>query len=183
MATAGAAAEIVREIAGVGAADLAAAAEPLRADCLRLARKVSLLTHLVAEVAEAGEDGAAEPEAAAWVADLLRALQAARRFVALGRGPALCTGAADQVTDGDLLVESNLSCIARFLVRRSWRDSVEHLLRDCAASSLRVLQIVCSFSFRHRGSFPLTISISGKILEIHRVDLSAQPVQLQLFAL
>ncbi|XP_044954908.1 uncharacterized protein LOC123405178 [Hordeum vulgare subsp. vulgare] len=73
-ATAGAAAEIVREIAAVGAADLVAAAEPLRADFLRLARKVSLLTHLVAEVAEAaGEDGAAEPEATAWVANLLRA--------------------------------------------------------------------------------------------------------------
>ncbi|XP_044963376.1 uncharacterized protein LOC123451994 [Hordeum vulgare subsp. vulgare] len=71
-ATAGAAAEIVREITAVGAA----AAEPLRADCLRLARKVSLLTHLVAEVAEAaGEDGTAEPEATAWVADLLRALR------------------------------------------------------------------------------------------------------------
>ncbi|KAE8794522.1 RING-type E3 ubiquitin transferase [Hordeum vulgare] len=64
--TAGAAAEIVREIAAVDAADLAAAAEPLRADCLRLARKVSLLTHLVAEVTEAaGEDGTAEPEATA----------------------------------------------------------------------------------------------------------------------
>lgn len=48
------AAEIVREIAAVGAADLAAAAEPLRADCLSLARKVSLLSHLVAEVAEVG---------------------------------------------------------------------------------------------------------------------------------
>ncbi|KAI4977968.1 hypothetical protein ZWY2020_014522 [Hordeum vulgare] len=48
-ATAGAAAEIVREIAVVGAADLAVAAEPLRADCLRLARKVSLLTHPLAE--------------------------------------------------------------------------------------------------------------------------------------
>ncbi|KAI4975612.1 hypothetical protein ZWY2020_049219 [Hordeum vulgare] len=35
-ATAGAAAEIVREIAVVSAANLAAAAEPLRADCLRL---------------------------------------------------------------------------------------------------------------------------------------------------
>ncbi|KAI4981757.1 hypothetical protein ZWY2020_022249 [Hordeum vulgare] len=106
-ATAGAAAEIVREIAAVGAADLAAAAEPLRADCLRLARKVSLLTHLVAEVAEAaGEDGAAEPEATAWVADLLRALQAARRFVALGRGPALDTGTADQdVNDKNIAVQ------------------------------------------------------------------------------
>ncbi|KAI5005517.1 hypothetical protein ZWY2020_032760 [Hordeum vulgare] len=70
-ATAGAAAEIVREITA------------RRHDCrrhesagLRLARKVSLLTHLVAEVAEAaGEDGAAEPEATAWVADLLRALR------------------------------------------------------------------------------------------------------------
>ncbi|XP_044955110.1 uncharacterized protein LOC123405518 [Hordeum vulgare subsp. vulgare] len=70
-ATARATAEIVREIAAVGAIDLAAAAEPLRADCLRLACKVSLLTHLVAEAA--GEDGAAEPEATAWVADLLRA--------------------------------------------------------------------------------------------------------------
>ncbi|XP_020174763.1 U-box domain-containing protein 11 [Aegilops tauschii subsp. strangulata] len=106
-ATAGAAAEIVREIAAVGAADLAAAPEPLRADCLRLARKVSLLTHLVAEVAEAaGEDGAAGPEAAAWVADLLRALQAARRFVALGRVPALHTGAADQdVNDKNIAVQ------------------------------------------------------------------------------
>ena len=75
-ATTGAAAEIVREITAVGAADLAAAAEPLWAYCLRLARKVSLLTHLVAEVAEAaGEEGAAEPEATAWVADLLRALR------------------------------------------------------------------------------------------------------------
>ncbi|VAI49096.1 unnamed protein product [Triticum turgidum subsp. durum] len=106
-ATAGAAAEIVREIAAVGAADLAAAPEPLRADCLRLARKVSLLTHLVAEVAEAaGEDGAAGPEAAAWVADLLRALQAARRFVALGRVPAVDTGAADQdVNDKNIAVQ------------------------------------------------------------------------------
>ncbi|KAI4975756.1 hypothetical protein ZWY2020_049363 [Hordeum vulgare] len=40
----------------------------------RLRHKVSLLKHLVAEAAEAaGEDGAAEPEATAWVADLLRA--------------------------------------------------------------------------------------------------------------
>ncbi|KAI5009467.1 hypothetical protein ZWY2020_011604 [Hordeum vulgare] len=39
----------------------------------RLACKVSLLTHLVAEVAEAAEqDSTAEPEATAWVADLLR---------------------------------------------------------------------------------------------------------------
>ncbi|KAI5018971.1 hypothetical protein ZWY2020_043859 [Hordeum vulgare] len=60
-ATAGAAAEIVREIAAVGAADLAAATEPLQADCLRLARKVSLLTHPVAEVRLSGvghHDGA-----------------------------------------------------------------------------------------------------------------------------
>ncbi|KAI5004499.1 hypothetical protein ZWY2020_031742 [Hordeum vulgare] len=71
-ATAGAAAEIVREITAVGAADLAAAMSPW-AD--RLRRKVSRHTHLVAEVAEAaGEDSAAEPEATAWVADLLRAL-------------------------------------------------------------------------------------------------------------
>ncbi|KAE8770365.1 U-box domain-containing protein 11-like [Hordeum vulgare] len=97
-ATAGAAAEIVREITVVGAADLAVATEPLRADCLRLAGRVSLLTHPVAEVAEA----------AAWVADLLRALQAARRFIALGSGPALDTGTVDQVTIGDLLVQSNL---------------------------------------------------------------------------
>jgi hypothetical protein len=102
MATVEAAAEIVREIAAVGAADLAAAAEPLRADCLRLARKVSLLPHLLAEVAEAGPPAAEEPDAAAWVAELLRALQAARRFVALGRAPpAAATGAADQVTAGD----------------------------------------------------------------------------------
>ncbi|KAL6635075.1 hypothetical protein ACP70R_027746 [Stipagrostis hirtigluma subsp. patula] len=92
-----AAAEIVREIAAVGAADLAAAAEPLRADCLRLARKVSLLSHLVAEVAEAGEGGAA---GAAWVRELVRALEAARRFVALGRAPpppSSTAGASDQV--------------------------------------------------------------------------------------
>lgn len=94
MATAEAAAEIVREIAAVGAADLASAAEPLRADCLRLARKVSLLSHLVAEVAEAGA-GAWEAESEAWVAELVRALQAARRFVALGRR-APTTGASDQ---------------------------------------------------------------------------------------
>uniref|UniRef100_A0A0A9DC06 RING-type E3 ubiquitin transferase n=1 Tax=Arundo donax TaxID=35708 RepID=A0A0A9DC06_ARUDO len=93
MATAEVAAEIVREIAAVGAADLAAAAEPLRADCLRLARKVSLLSHLVAEVAEAGEEDAA---AAAWVRELVRALEAARRFVALGRAPPPATGASDQ---------------------------------------------------------------------------------------
>lgn len=98
MATAEAAAEIVREIAAVGAADLAAAAEPLRSDCLRLARKVSLLSHLVAEVADAG-DG--EGDAAAWVRELVRALQAARRFVALGRTPApapAAAGASDQVS-------------------------------------------------------------------------------------
>lgn len=92
-----AAVEIVREIAAVGAADLAAAAEPLRADCLRLARKVSLLSHLVAEVAEAGEGDAA---AAAWVRELVRALEAARRFVDLGRAPPTPTaaaGASDQV--------------------------------------------------------------------------------------
>ncbi|CAN6274559.1 unnamed protein product [Urochloa humidicola] len=100
MAAAGAAAvavEIVREIAAVGAVDLAAAAEPLRADCLRLARKVSLLSHLVAEVAEAGEGDAAA--AAAWVRELVRALEAARRFVALGRAPpspAAAAGASDQ---------------------------------------------------------------------------------------
>jgi hypothetical protein len=97
MATAEAAAEIVREIAAVGAADLAAAAEPLRTDCLRLARKVSLLSHLVAEVADAGEGDAA---AAAWVRELVRALEAARRFVALGRTPApapAVAGASDQV--------------------------------------------------------------------------------------
>ncbi|XP_062222100.1 U-box domain-containing protein 11-like [Phragmites australis] len=96
MASAGAAAKIVREIAAVGAADLAAAAEPLRADCLRLARKVSLLSHLVAEVAEAGEGDAA---AAAWVRELVRALEAARRFVELGRAPPLpptVAGASDQ---------------------------------------------------------------------------------------
>jgi hypothetical protein len=102
MATVEAAAEIVREIAAVGAADLAAAADPLRADCLRLARKVSLLPHLLAEVAEAGEAAGDSTAAAAWVADLLRALQAARRFVALGRAPppAPATAAADQVTTG-----------------------------------------------------------------------------------
>jgi len=99
MATAEAAAEIVREIAAVGAADLAAAAEPLRTDCLRLARKVSLLSHLVAEVADAGEGDAA---AAAWVRELVRALEAAGRFVALGRTPApapapASAGASDQV--------------------------------------------------------------------------------------
>ncbi|KAI4992079.1 hypothetical protein ZWY2020_041942 [Hordeum vulgare] len=105
--TAGAAAEIMREITVVGGADMAAAAEPLRVDYLRLARKVSLLTHLVTE-ASSGEDSAAEPEVAVWVADLLRVLQAARRFVALGRGPALDTRTADQVTAGDLLVQSNL---------------------------------------------------------------------------
>ncbi|XP_062220203.1 U-box domain-containing protein 11-like [Phragmites australis] len=93
MATVEAAAEIVREIAAVGAADLAAAAEPLRSDCLRLARKVSLLSHLVAEVAEAGEADAA---AAAWVRELVRALEAARRFVALGRAPPAAAGASDQ---------------------------------------------------------------------------------------
>ncbi|CAN6233578.1 unnamed protein product [Urochloa humidicola] len=89
---AAAAAEIVREIAAVGAA-----AEPLRADCLRLARKVSLLSHLVAEVAEAGEGDAAA--GAAWVRELVRALEAARRFVALGRAPptpAAAAGASDQ---------------------------------------------------------------------------------------
>nr|ACG28830.1 spotted leaf protein 11 [Zea mays] len=91
---AAAAAEIVREIASVGAADLAAAAEPLRADCLRLARKVSLLSHLVAEVADAGA-GAGDAAAEAWLRDLVRALEAARRFVALGRTPA-AAGASDQ---------------------------------------------------------------------------------------
>ncbi|TVU28366.1 hypothetical protein EJB05_19883, partial [Eragrostis curvula] len=97
MATAEAAAEIVREIAAVGAADLAAAAEPLRADCLRLARKVSLLSHLVAEVAEADPaTGDGEAAAAAWLRDLVRALEAARRFVALGRAPPPATGASDQ---------------------------------------------------------------------------------------
>jgi hypothetical protein len=102
MATVEAAAEIVREIAAVGAADLAAAADPLRADCLRLARKVSLLPHLLAEVAEAGDAAAGDSTAAAaWVAELLRALQAARRFIALGRAPpAPATGASDQVTAG-----------------------------------------------------------------------------------
>uniref|UniRef100_A0ACD5Z6V5 Uncharacterized protein n=1 Tax=Avena sativa TaxID=4498 RepID=A0ACD5Z6V5_AVESA len=105
MATAEAAAEIVREIAAVGAADLAAAAEPLRADCLRLARKVSLLPHLIAEVAEAGE-AAGEPDAAAWVCELLRALQAARRFIALGRAPVLATGGVDQdVIDKNIAVQ------------------------------------------------------------------------------
>ncbi|KAG2661319.1 U-box domain-containing protein 11-like [Panicum virgatum] len=92
-AEAAAAAEILREIAAVGTADLAAAAEPLRADCLRLARKVSLLSHLVAEVAEAGEGDAA---AAAWVRELVRALEAARRFVALGRTPPAAAGASDK---------------------------------------------------------------------------------------
>ena len=99
MSTAEAAAEIVREIAAVGAADLAAAAEPLRTDCLRLARKVSLLSHLVAEVADAGE-GDAAAAAAAWVRELVRALEAARRFVTLGRTPApapASAGASDQV--------------------------------------------------------------------------------------
>ncbi|KAL5212651.1 hypothetical protein ABZP36_023498 [Zizania latifolia] len=93
MAKAEAAVRIVREIAAVGAADLAAAAEPLRSDCLRLARKVSLFSHLVAEVAEAGAGDAA---AAAWVEELFRALQAARRFVELGRAPARAAGASDQ---------------------------------------------------------------------------------------
>ena len=115
MATAEAAAEIVREIAAVGAADLAAAAEPLRADCLRLARKVSLLSHLVAEVAEAGEGDAA---AAAWVRELVRALEAARRFVALGRTPPAAAGASDQVRrcrDGLVWLPGAFrsSCIAR----------------------------------------------------------------------
>ena len=117
MATAEAAAEIVREIAAVGAADLAAAAEPLRADCLRLARKVSLLSHLVAEVAEAGEGDAA---AAAWVRELVRALEAARRFGALGRTPPAAAGASDQVTrcrDGRMWLPGagafRSSCIAR----------------------------------------------------------------------
>jgi hypothetical protein len=95
MATAEAAAEIVREIAAMGAA---AAAETLRADCLRLARKVSLLSHLVAEVAEAGpapREG--DADAAAWLRKLVRALEAARRFVALGRAPPPLAGASDQV--------------------------------------------------------------------------------------
>lgn len=96
MATAEAAAEIVREIAAVGAADLAAAAEPLRADCLRLARKVSLLSHLVAEITEAGPVPG-EGNAAAWLRELGRALEAARRFVALGRAPPPAAGASDQV--------------------------------------------------------------------------------------
>jgi hypothetical protein len=100
MATAEAAAEIVREIAAVGAADLAAAAaDTLRADCLRLARKVSLLSHLLAEVAEASpapEDG----DAAAWLRELVRALEAARTFVALGRAPPPVAGALDQVRSG-----------------------------------------------------------------------------------
>ncbi|EEC73944.1 hypothetical protein OsI_08816 [Oryza sativa Indica Group] len=91
-----AAAEIVREIAAVGAADLAAAAEPLRADCLRLARKVSLLSHLVAEVAEAGAGGGDADAADSWLGDLVRALQAARRFVELGRAPARPSRASDQ---------------------------------------------------------------------------------------
>jgi hypothetical protein len=91
-AEAAAAAEIVREIAAVCAAD------PLRADCLRLARKVSLLPHLLAEVADAAS---ADPEAVAWVADLLRALQAAKRFITLGRAPP-APPATDQVTSGTL---------------------------------------------------------------------------------
>jgi len=112
MATAEAAAEILREIAAVGAADLAAAAEPLRADCLRLARKVSLLSHLVAE---AGEGDAA---ATAWVRELVRALEAARRFVALGRTPPAAAGASDQVRrcrDGLVWLPGAFrsSCIAR----------------------------------------------------------------------
>ncbi|GJM86741.1 hypothetical protein PR202_ga02629 [Eleusine coracana subsp. coracana] len=97
---ASAAVEIVREIAAVGAADLAAAAEPLRADCLRLARKVSLLSHLVAEIAEAGP-AALEGDAAAWLRELVRALEAARRFVALGRAPPPAAGASDQDTIGN----------------------------------------------------------------------------------
>ncbi|KAI4986096.1 hypothetical protein ZWY2020_018726 [Hordeum vulgare] len=66
----GAAAEIVREIAVVGADQRRQRARGPIASPARC----PLATHLVAEVAEAaGEDGAAEPEATAWVADLLRA--------------------------------------------------------------------------------------------------------------
>jgi hypothetical protein len=110
-----AAAEIVREIAAVGAADLAAAAEPLRADCLRLARKVSLLSHLVAEVAEAGAGGGDADAADSWLGDLVRALQAARRFVELGRAPARPSRASDQVRAETIWVRPTVgaSCIAR----------------------------------------------------------------------
>lgn len=139
MATAEAAAEIVREIAAVGAADLASAAEPLRADCLRLARKVSLLSHLVAEVAEAGA-GAWEAESEAWVAELVRALQAARRFVALGRR-APTTGASDQVRTGTFGC-ADLSAQAALL--GSWCADLCGIQSNtwCAASSLRVLMVV-----------------------------------------
>ncbi|GJN22167.1 hypothetical protein PR202_gb09709 [Eleusine coracana subsp. coracana] len=120
MASAEAAVEIVREIAAVGAADLAAAAEPLRADCLRLARKVSLLSHLVAEIAEAGP-AAVEGDAAAWLRELVRALEAARRFVALGRAPPPAAGASDQVRVGlvwlgssSLLLDLHCSATAAF---------------------------------------------------------------------
>lgn len=157
---AAAAAEIVREIASVGAADLAAAAEPLRADCLRLARKVSLLSHLVAEVADAGA-GAGDAAAEAWLRDLVRALEAARRFVALGRTPA-AAGASDQVRrcwDGLVWLHGPVrsSCIAFFhwLVRLPSGDFVERLVRRsklcCSASCYSLVR----FGFCY-GGLPAT---------------------------
>jgi hypothetical protein len=133
---AAAAAEIVREIAAVGAADLAAAADPLRADCLRLARKVSLLSHLVAEVADAGAGaGAGDAAAEAWLRDLVRALEAARRFVALGRTPA-AAGASDQVRrcwDGLVWLHGPVrsTCIAFFT---GWCVSLRGILSNASCA-------------------------------------------------
>jgi hypothetical protein len=151
---AAAAAEIVREIAAVGAADLAAAADPLRADCLRLARKVSLLSHLVAEVADAwagagAGDAAAEAEAEAWLRDLVRALEAARRFVALGRTPA-AAGASDQVRrcwDGLVWLHGPVrsTCIAFFT---GWCVSLRGILSNasCAVRNYPVRLLGTPFS-------------------------------------
>jgi hypothetical protein len=147
---AAAAAEIVREIAAVGAADLAAAADPLRADCLRLARKVSLLSHLVAEVADAGAGaGAGDAAAEAWLRDLVRALEAARRFVALGRTPA-AAGASDQVRrcwDGLVWLHGPVrsTCIAFFT---GWCVSLRGILSNasCAVRNYPVRLLGTPFS-------------------------------------
>ncbi|CAN6241248.1 unnamed protein product [Urochloa humidicola] len=78
----------------VGAANLTAAAELVRVDCLRLTRKVSLMSHFIAEAGE-GDTTAGT----ACVCQLLRVLEAAWRFVVLRRAPptpATVLGPSDQ---------------------------------------------------------------------------------------
>nr|CAD1826710.1 unnamed protein product [Ananas comosus var. bracteatus] len=94
MRAAAALAGAVREISALGGGGPGAASGELGAERLRLARKVSLLSHLLDEIVEflAGKGAAAEASSSAadpmlCLEELLRALETAKRFLLLGLSP------------------------------------------------------------------------------------------------